>query len=223
MAKNQKEKKPRLPIRWLLLVGVVLLIYSIIGTARSIIDHQRNQRRIMFEVTISTWLGKPQGFYIDSDGDVYHFNLNQSNRFLDMAHRWFYDWDRGGPGPYTTAELFRYYGYFSEYSHTIPADELEYMFSLVDKIEKSENISFDTKRRDYPWIQFKAFRYSPYYKVHTPIYIQLNGDFSSWSDTPESETVNCWLEEVGYGSTDCSIRQEIIDRYEQIQRWEEED
>lgn len=219
MAKNTKEKKSKLPMRWLMLVGVVLLIYIVIG----FYNFQRLQHQILFEVVrLPGWFGKPSGYFIDSSGKVYEFDRNKPLNSLCKVNELYFLMSKESEPPYTTSDLYDYYGCFSTYSHAIPREELEQKVNLVDGLNPEEFVSYDAQMRDFGITYYTALKFDPQSRTYSREIVQYWGDLSGWSNTTEGEILGCWLEEIVYGSSDCSIRQNIIDRYEQIQSWEED-
>ena len=214
MSKKQKKsrtKKPRLPMRWLMLVGVVLLFF-IIGTYMTIKINQVKDRQILFEVVHFSWVGWEHGFYIDSEGDVYNYDLREENYFFGLFREFYYDWRRPS-APYKTTDLFRTYGFNSEYSHTIPKEELDSMYALVDAIEAGEyDYTGPMMLKNPPsGTVYNAFRFDKDSRLYEPIMVHHIGYREWWSETPEGDTLYCWLKKVGYGDTDCMLRDEIVE------------
>lgn len=196
MSKNPHTKKPRLPMRWLLLVGVVLFIYVAISIPQAIIDHQRNQRQILFEVwRFRGGLGPPGergtwGIYIDSLGDVYYFNgtHQKDDTVWEDIHRFLRSDLRGQP-PYTTSQLFKHYRNTSEYFRTIPTVELEYLTELLEASQFGEMEYCDHYSRDWGLYSFDGFIYNPKWKTHEPITLGYWGDFCGYNSTDEAKVL----------------------------------
>lgn len=187
-------------MRWLLLVGIVLTISTITGITRSLINHQRNQRQILFEVwQFHGGLGPPGergtwGIYIDAIGDVYYFNATQQkdDTFLEKIHHLIRSDGRGKP-PYTTSQLFKHYRDTSEYITTIPENELGEKIALLEESQYGKMEYCNSHSHDWGLIWFDGFIFDPKWKTHERIIIRYWGDSCGYNSSPEAQALFDWL------------------------------
>jgi hypothetical protein len=185
--------------RSILVFGLISLIavFGLLWLVSSVSEFRLNQRQILFEVWHgSVWpTGGIQGFFVDSDGDVYTFNNTAHNPF----ERMFRD-TRREAAPYTTSDLFRYYGKSSQLVGTIDPTTLQEMSSLVQPasvgmLSHDDPLTPETcASRDAGILTYVAFLYDPDAKLHTPIYLYTMGDFPQVNLSEEGRTLHQWLQ-----------------------------
>jgi len=185
--------------RAILVFGLTSLItvFAMVWIVSSVSELRANQRQILFEVWHgSVWpTGGIQGFFIDSDGDVYTFHNTAHNPF----ERMFRD-TRREAAPYTTSDLFKYYGKSSQLIGTIDANILHEMSSLIQPASVG-TVSHDDPltpgacaSRDAGILTYVAFLYDSDAKLHTPIYLYTMGDSPEVNLSQEARTLHQWLQ-----------------------------
>jgi hypothetical protein len=196
--------------RSILVFGILSLIATIVilWIISLVSEFRLNQRQILFEVWHgSVWRDERiQGFFIDSNGDVYTFR-NERN---DQLNRFFGDNTQRGEPPYTTSNLFQHYGNSSQLAGKVDANTLKEMIRLVQPASVGPVADDDPLTpvncgsKDAGIYTYVAYLYDSELKKHTPVYLYTMGDFQAVNLSEESRTLHKWLEttcvENGYFS-----------------------
>ena len=156
---------------------------------------------------MSAWTAITAGFFIDSDGNVFTF----TNDLPQNAFKRFIRGTEEKESPYTTSELFQYYGNSSQLVGKIDTNTLNEMISLIQP--SSTGIlsgddpltTADCASRDAGVYTYRAYLYDNDLKTHTPVYLYTMGDIKELNLSQESRTLHKWLETIcnenGYSSS----------------------
>ena len=187
---------------------IVLGLLSVVGAllawwlVSSVFASKHNQRQILFEVWHgNVWTGGVTGFYIDSEGDIYTFS-NESRTPFESFYR--------GQPPYTTSDLFQYYGNSSQLAGRVDVSTLNDMIGLIPPASIGPIANDDPltpvncASRDAGIYKYVAFLYDADLKLHTPVELYAMGDVQEVNLSEDGRTLHNWLKtmcvENGYFS-----------------------
>jgi hypothetical protein len=175
-------------------LAVLLSLSSMLSAARF------NQKRILFDVIYTSALtGSTAGFFIDSEGNVYTFrNQLPPIKFLGFL----IEAGRADEDPYTTRELFQFYGYSNSLVGKIDANTLQEMRNLIepasDSVLDSDNplTPADCESQDAGIYIYRAFTHYGDSKVHAPVNLYVMGDKQAVNVSQEGIMLHQWLETI---------------------------
>ena len=186
--------------RSIVVSGIIILIGVAVGLwfVSLISGFRLNQRQILFEVEhINAWTGNTTGFFIDGDGIVYTFSNNPpENVFVS-----FFTWGKGEP-PYTTRDLFKYYGNSSQLAGKIDAKVITAMTALIQPAssgilsDDDPLTPFTCASHDAGIYSYRAYLYDRKRKTHTPVDLYTMGDITEVNLSQAGRTLHTWLETI---------------------------
>jgi hypothetical protein len=191
------SQKFRLKLATIAICAIVITL--LLGSL--IYEFKLNQRQILFEVSYKNIRsGGAAGFYVDSEGNVYTFDTIPKTRSEGLASLKF---DKPkGKHPYTTSDLFGYYGSSGQLAGRIESNTLNKMESLIQTASIGE-LSYDdplTEKdcysKDAGTTTYQAYLYNSNLKTHTSVELYSMGDFKQLNLSNDGRFLYKWLENI---------------------------